>query len=192
MKTTRRNFDSDLKLHEMVAKPDTARPALRFIFFKSGFAYVSDSFGAMKIDLSTRSPFDFEERKRLSGYYMSDEKYKLVLSMDTVIVSEPGVLMCKKKGADIKINLDTKEALEGHMFPDIDALIRGRKNNIGGYEPFKCGDPIAYDMNLLVRIQRATGYETLVFTICTANAPSLLRPNDIADSSEIVISTERL
>lgn len=89
MEIIRKNFMKSLRM-DLACNNDWVRPISKYIYFKDGYAYATDSHILVKNKLQECSSFTEEEIERLNGKFISAKAYKSIITFDTVNITDTG------------------------------------------------------------------------------------------------------
>ncbi len=121
-----KNFSKVFKLHEACSKEDISKN-LNYVWFKDGYAYVSNSHIAVKAKIEDISDFEEEDIAILNGKAIHANSYRELLKYKSVSVKEDGFHTYNKFGKEVICRF---AELEGIKMPNIDQVLTDSLNNL--------------------------------------------------------------
>ena len=119
------NFHKQFQLHKLCAKDDF-RPVMQNVYFKDGYAFVTDAYAAVKAKVSDICNLPEEQQEMLNGHGIYAKHFELILKANFIQVSKTGegdtekvtitVLGENNNKIDIPMVNDMK-------YPDIDKVL---------------------------------------------------------------------
>lgn len=125
MKKFKHNFNSGLRLSDIVAKT-IYRPVMSYVYFKDGFAYVSDSYCIIKAKLTEISSLTGEEISNLDNKLLHGKHFKELLSYDIISIA-PDCITATRLNIKGSVRFELLQNGGEFTYPNAESVIKEMK-----------------------------------------------------------------